>query len=56
MSQCSSNVACRSKCSIATAASRAEPALAAVRDKIVGGLRLPQDETGDCQMFTQALA
>ena len=35
---------------------RAEPALAQVRDKFVGGLRLPQDETGDCQMFTSALA
>ena len=34
----------------------AEPALAAVREKFVGGLRLPQDETGDCHMFTQALA
>ena len=34
----------------------AEPALSAVRDKIAGGLRLPQDETGDCHMFTQALA
>ncbi|MBI2720154.1 MAG: D-amino acid dehydrogenase [Rhizobiales bacterium] len=34
----------------------AEPALSAVRDKIAGGLRLPQDETGDCQMFTAALA
>ena len=34
----------------------AEPALAAVKDKFVGGLRLPQDETGDCHMFTQALA
>jgi D-amino-acid dehydrogenase len=34
----------------------AEPALAAVREKITGGLRLPQDETGDCHMFTQALA
>lgn len=34
----------------------AEPALAAVPDKIAGGLRLPQDETGDCHMFTQALA
>jgi D-amino-acid dehydrogenase len=34
----------------------AEPALAKVRDKIAGGLRLPQDETGDCHMFTQALA
>ena len=34
----------------------AEPALSAVKHKIVGGLRLPQDETGDCHMFTQALA
>jgi len=34
----------------------AEPALAGVKDKFVGGLRLPQDETGDCQMFTEALA
>ncbi|MBR1153266.1 D-amino acid dehydrogenase [Bradyrhizobium sp. JYMT SZCCT0428] len=34
----------------------AEPALAKVSDKIAGGLRLPQDETGDCHMFTQALA
>jgi D-amino-acid dehydrogenase len=34
----------------------AEPALAAVKDKIAGGLRLPQDETGDCHMFTQSLA
>ncbi|RZN28768.1 D-amino acid dehydrogenase [Bradyrhizobium sp. Leo121] len=34
----------------------AEPALAAVKEKVAGGLRLPQDETGDCHMFTQALA
>ncbi|MGJ7917070.1 D-amino acid dehydrogenase [Massilia sp. LXY-6] len=34
----------------------AEPALARVRDKLVGGLRLPNDETGDCQMFTTKLA
>ncbi|VTU26567.1 D-amino acid dehydrogenase [Variovorax sp. PBL-E5] len=33
-----------------------EPALAAVRHKFVGGLRLPGDETGDCFKFTQALA
>lgn len=32
-----------------------EPALARVRDKIVGGLRLPNDETGDCFKFTNAL-
>jgi len=29
-----------------------EPALALVRDKFVGGLRLPGDETGDCFKFT----
>ncbi|WP_323943347.1 D-amino acid dehydrogenase [Aeromonas caviae] len=33
-----------------------EPALARVRGKVVGGLRLPGDETGDCFRFTQALA
>ena len=33
-----------------------EPALARVRGRIVGGLRLPGDETGDCFKFTQALA
>ncbi len=35
---------------------QAEPALARVREKIAGGLRLPGDETGDCFLFTQALA
>lgn len=34
----------------------AEPALAAVSHKFVGGLRLPNDETGDCFKFTGALA
>ena len=34
----------------------AEPALAAVRHKFVGGLRLPDDETGDCYRFTRGLA
>lgn len=34
----------------------AEPALARVRGKIVGGLRLLGDETGDCFRFTKALA
>ena len=34
----------------------AEPALAAVRDKFVGGLRLTADRTGDCRMFTMGLA
>ena len=35
---------------------RAEPALALVRDRIAGSLRLPDDETGDCFKFTQTLA
>jgi D-amino-acid dehydrogenase len=35
---------------------RAEPALHAVKDKLVGSLRLPNDETGDCQLFTARLA
>ena len=35
---------------------RHEPALASVRDKFVGGLLLPGDETGDCFKFTQNLA
>jgi len=35
---------------------RAEPALALVKEKIAGGLRLPGDETGDCFKFTQSLA
>lgn len=34
----------------------AEPALAEVRNKFVGGLRLTADRTGDCRMFTMALA
>lgn len=33
-----------------------EPALAAVAHKLQGGLRLPNDETGDCQLFTTRLA
>ncbi len=35
---------------------RHEPALAHVREKFVGGLLLPGDETGDCFKFTQNLA
>ncbi|MEZ5645866.1 MAG: D-amino acid dehydrogenase [Burkholderiaceae bacterium] len=35
---------------------RYEPALAGVKHKFVGALRLPGDETGDCHQFTQALA
>lgn len=34
----------------------AEPALGRVREKFVGGLRLPGDETGDCHAFTVRLA
>lgn len=34
----------------------AEPALGQVAEKFVGGLRLPDDETGDCQIFTTKLA
>ena len=35
---------------------RAEPALAHVRQKFVGGLLTPKDETGDCFKFSNALA
>ena len=35
---------------------RVEPALRHVRDKIVGGLLTPKDETGDCFKFANALA
>jgi D-amino-acid dehydrogenase len=34
---------------------RAEPALARAPASFVGGLRLPDDETGDCHLFTQRL-
>ncbi|SAI54903.1 D-amino acid dehydrogenase small subunit [Bordetella ansorpii] len=34
----------------------AEPGLAHARHKLTGGLRLPNDETGDCRRFTLALA
>jgi D-amino-acid dehydrogenase len=33
-----------------------EPALARTQHKFVGALRLPNDETGDCHLFTQRLA
>jgi D-amino-acid dehydrogenase len=33
-----------------------EPALAEVREKLVGGIHCPQDESGDARQFTQALA
>ena len=35
---------------------RVEPALAGVVDILVGALRLPEDETGDCEIFTRRLA
>jgi D-amino-acid dehydrogenase len=35
---------------------RVEPALRHTKDKFVGALRLPGDETGDCFKFTNALA
>jgi D-amino-acid dehydrogenase len=35
---------------------RVEPALVRVKDKFVGGLRLPGDETGDCFKFTNRIA
>lgn len=34
---------------------RTEPSLALVKDKIVAGLHLPNDETGDCYKFCQQL-
>ena len=33
-----------------------EPALSLVKDKFVGALRLPGDETGDCFKFTNSIA
>ncbi|MDI3515070.1 MAG: D-amino-acid dehydrogenase [Rhodocyclaceae bacterium] len=38
------------------ALARAEPALARRPGTLAGGLRLPNDETGDCQLFTTRLA
>lgn len=35
---------------------RIEPGLSAVKDQLLGGLHLPDDETGDCQLFTTRLA
>ena len=35
---------------------RVEPALASVKHKLMGGLQLPNDETGDCHLFTTRLA
>jgi len=35
---------------------RVEPALAGQTEMLVGALRLPEDQTGDCQLFTTKLA
>ncbi|HTN31655.1 MAG TPA: D-amino acid dehydrogenase [Pseudomonas sp.] len=35
---------------------RVEPALASVADRLSGALRLPNDQTGDCRLFTEQLA
>ena len=35
---------------------RVEPGLAHASATLAGGLRLPHDETGDCQLFTTRLA
>lgn len=35
---------------------KVEPGLASVKHNLLGGLRLPHDETGDCQLFTSNLA
>ncbi len=35
---------------------RVEPALAAVSGQLAGALRLPNDQTGDCHIFTRKLA
>ena len=35
---------------------KVEPALKLTQDKFIGALRLPGDETGDCQLFTTRLA
>ena len=40
----------------AAGCARAEPGLTNALEPIVGGLRLPNDETGDCFKFTNALA
>lgn len=40
----------------ATACLRLEPALVHVQEALLGGLYLPGDETGDCQLFTTQLA
>ncbi len=41
---------------VATELFNVEPALAHANARLTGGLRLPNDETGDCNLFTQRLA
>lgn len=36
--------------------SEVEPALSKTAYRLIGGLQLPNDETGDCQLFTQRSA
>jgi D-amino-acid dehydrogenase len=40
----------------AAGVNQAEPALAKAQVQFTGGLRLPNDETGDCHLFTRQLA
>jgi D-amino-acid dehydrogenase len=39
-----------------TGIAKAEPALAGVVDRFTGALRLPNDQTGDCALFTRLLS
>ncbi|TAN07370.1 MAG: D-amino acid dehydrogenase [Rhodanobacteraceae bacterium] len=39
-----------------TGIAKVEPALAGMVDRFAGALRLPRDETGDCELFTRRLA
>lgn len=62
MDAAASDVAVLERCNVphemvdVDACIKQEPALANVKDKIVGGLYLPGDGTGDCYKFTNALA
>ncbi len=46
-------MACPTRCSIRPGCVAAEPGLATATVPFVGGLRLPNDDTGDCKMFTE---
>ena len=56
ISRCCVSPACRIELLDPAGCTRYEPALARVPGKYVGGLLLPNDETGDCFKFTQGLA